>query len=490
MCSIMRNVSSLLPFFILSLVLISRVIIVESTVPLIHSIPLKNGTNIPEEYKDLPIVAQCCPVNQFLFRDENKGIEICISLISSQQLFSPYFHKSNSSGIWSSGEKQDSFVALVGYPCHYDSFNLNEINKTYYLLFNGSIYYPSYKPSMLMPGKDYCMEYVPELGLLTRVCFPEDSDVRVMKVRPEKLFGIIGLLTSIILLILTVIIYLIIPKLRDIYGHVICHYCGCLAMAFIILAILELDGARWSRYTCMIISYVIQFFFIATYCWLNVLCIVTNNFIQNCVNHASFLPKTNKAFFFYYSLCAWLSSSILIIADICLNLNPMNFTTESDSCWIDSDIKSTSFYFFPVLIFLISNLIVFIFTGITIRRFKNDLKIRLLTTNQVCDRRDKRMLCIFNISLMVPVVLFFFMALTWTLQFITWSNSINSFNWYPLDLVNAAHGFFAFVIFVLRRPIRGLIWARIQNLSNSQRQTPTQTTIHNHFILHPLKIGN
>ncbi|XP_014600349.1 PREDICTED: probable G-protein coupled receptor Mth-like 10 [Polistes canadensis] len=488
MCSIMRNVSSLLPFFILSLVLISRVIIVESTVPLIHSIPLKNDTNIPEEYKDLPIVAQCCLVNQILFRDENKGMEICVSLNSFEQPFSPYFHKSNSSGIWSSGEKQDSFVALVGYPCHYGSFNLNERNKTYYLLFNGSIYYPSYKPSMLMPGKDYCMEYVPELGLLIRVCFSED--VKVMKAKPENLFSIIGLLTSIILLILTILIYLIIPKLRDIYGRVICHYCGCLAMAFIILTILQLDGARWNRYTCMIISYVIQFFFLATYNWLNVLCIVTNNFIRNYVNHALILPKTNKAFFFYYSLCAWGSSSILVIADICLNLNPMKFSTESESCWIDSDIKSTTFYFFPVLIFLINNLIVFIFTGITIRRFKNDLKIRLLTRNQICDRQDQRMLCILNISLMAPVVLFFFMAFTWALQFITWSNNINSFNWYPLNLVNAVHGFFAFVIFVLRRPIRGLIWDRIQNLHNSQRQTPRQTSIYNHFILHPLKIGN
>ncbi|XP_015180854.1 PREDICTED: probable G-protein coupled receptor Mth-like 10 isoform X2 [Polistes dominula] len=427
-------------------------------------------------------------MNQILFRDEKTGTKICISLISSDQTFSPYFHKSNSSGLWSTREKQDSFVAVVGYPCNYDSFELYPINNSYYLLFNGSIYYPSYKPSMLMPGKDYCMEYVPELGLRIRVCFPED--VQVMKASPEKLFSILGLLTSTILLIFTIIIYLIIPKLRNIYGRVICHYCGCLAIAFIILTILQLDGVYWNRYTCMIISYIIQFFFLASHTWLNVLCIVTNNLIRNYVNHASILPQTNKALFFYYSLCAWGSSSILIITDICLNLRPMKFTTESDSCWIDSDIKSTSFYFFPVLIFLINNLIVFILTGITIRRFKNDLKIQLLTRNQECDQRNQKMLSVLNISLIVPIVLFFFLALTWALQFITWDNGINSFDWYPLNLVNAVHGFFAFVIFVLRRPIRGLIWDRIQNLCNSQRQTPRLTNIYNQFILHPLRIEN
>lgn len=48
-----------------------------------------------------------------------------------------------------------------------------ESEDEHYLLLNGSIFAPHHIPMMLMPGKDYCMENVPELGLRVLVCFPE-----------------------------------------------------------------------------------------------------------------------------------------------------------------------------------------------------------------------------------------------------------------------------------------------------------------------------
>lgn len=46
---------------------------------------------------------------------------------------------------------------------------------TYHLLLNGSIFAPKigHAPIMLMPGKDYCMEVVPDWGLRVLVCFPK-----------------------------------------------------------------------------------------------------------------------------------------------------------------------------------------------------------------------------------------------------------------------------------------------------------------------------
>jgi hypothetical protein len=48
----------------------------------------------------------------------------------------------------------------------------------YYLLLNGSIFASHHVPTMLMPGEDYCMEIVPELGLRPLVCFPEGKRQR------------------------------------------------------------------------------------------------------------------------------------------------------------------------------------------------------------------------------------------------------------------------------------------------------------------------
>jgi len=43
----------------------------------------------------------------------------------------------------------------------------------YHLMTNGSVFAPLHLPNLLMPGVDYCMENIPELGLRVFVCFFE-----------------------------------------------------------------------------------------------------------------------------------------------------------------------------------------------------------------------------------------------------------------------------------------------------------------------------
>jgi len=45
----------------------------------------------------------------------------------------------------------------------------------YYLMTNGSVFAPRHLPILLMPGADYCMEVIPELGLRVFVCFLEGA---------------------------------------------------------------------------------------------------------------------------------------------------------------------------------------------------------------------------------------------------------------------------------------------------------------------------
>ena len=55
----------------------------------------------------------------------------------------------------------------------------------YYLLTNGSLFAPriDHVPLMLMPGENYCMEVVPEMGLRALVCF-QGLKLRYLKVFP------------------------------------------------------------------------------------------------------------------------------------------------------------------------------------------------------------------------------------------------------------------------------------------------------------------
>lgn len=62
----------------------------------------------------------------------------------------------------------------------------------------------------------------------------------------RMVFYALGLLISVPFLTLTIVAYSITPRLRDIHGKALCHYCGCLAIAFTSLAIVQLT----SSYIC------------------------------------------------------------------------------------------------------------------------------------------------------------------------------------------------------------------------------------------------
>lgn len=142
--------------------------------------------------------------------------------------------------------------------------------------------------------------------------------------------------------------------------------------------------------------------------------------------------------------------------------------------FILADTNTMPFFFVPVGFLLLINFIFFILTGIMIKRYQKDLALRRLARNQDSVRQDQGLFYNLRKTFMVCVILFFFMTLTWALELISWWTDIYFFDWLTLDLVNALHGVFIFILFVLRKPIRGLIWLRIQkfrNFDNVQLQT-------------------
>ncbi|KAF7403085.1 hypothetical protein HZH66_005352 [Vespula vulgaris] len=476
----MHNSSYSLVSLVISLLLISRLIIVEGLVPVIHSITLENKTGIPKEYEDLPLIAKCCSTNQILIRNKDQSPKCVPSNYYSALVFSPLFCKFNSSGTWSLGEEEDRFVALIGYPCRYESFDLNTENDTYYLLRNGSIYFPLYEPSMLMPGINYCMDITSTLDLVTVVC--SSIDDKILITGTWIIYYACGLIISVSFLILTIIAYSITPKLRNVYGKILHRYCGCLALAFLILAITQLGGVHWTSDTCTAIAFVVQFSFVACYFWLNVMCIETWLLIRNHVHRDTYQRIKPNLLFFYYSIWVWGSVGILILLSLLMDLNPTiptiyikpNFVSENDNCWFKPDTNTMPFFFVPVGFLLLINFIFFILTGIMIKRYQKDLALRRLARNQDSVRQDQGLFYNLRKTFMVCVILFFFMTLTWALELISWWTDIYFFDWLTLDLVNALHGVFIFILFVLRKPIRGLIWLRIQkfrNFDNVQLQT-------------------
>ncbi|XP_072765955.1 G-protein coupled receptor Mth2 isoform X2 [Anoplolepis gracilipes] len=435
--------------------------------PTIHSIPLQNETLVPNEYGELPLVGKCCSENEILVKGANNRSQCAFS---NDLYFSPLFNAFNRTGVLVPGDLYSEFVAIVGSPCDEKYMLEPEVDKKddYYLLTNGSIFAPriSHVPLMLMPGKDYCMEAVPGRGIRVLVCFPEDIQIA----DPRVIIYACGLLISVPFFILTIAAYVITPRLKDVHGKALCHYCGCLAVAFLTLAITQLASAKLPHEVCVSIAFVIQFSFVACFFWLNVMCIETWSLVRHHVNR-TYRKIQSKTLFFYYSIWAWGPSAILILVSMAMDLNPTIPLTYvkpafgSSSCWFKSDAEAMPYFYVPIGLLLLGNMILFINTALKISRYQQEL--RCLERNQHSDQRLFRRI---KRALIVCLVLFFLMGLNWLMELISWW--AGPLDWSAFDLVNALQGVIVFGLFVLRKPARDFVWHRIQKLRGIHTTEP------------------
>ncbi|CAL7947043.1 unnamed protein product [Xylocopa violacea] len=445
--------------------------LVEDDKPIIYSIPLGNGTTIPEKYKDLPVVAKCCEVDEVLVKNDTHGAICRAANYSVVEYFSPLFHDFNNSGFTVPGDKHTSFVAIVGNPCKYSRYILDpndNYRDTNYLLTNGSVYVPDQDPTILQPGVDYCIETVPELGPATFVCFPEDHVVMAADSR-ITLYAC-GLLISVPFLILTIVAYSITPKLRDVFGKTLCHYCGCLSLAFTTMAITQLTSIHFSDQTCTNIAFVIQFSFIACFFWLNAMCIEMWSLVRSYVDRETYQRMEPKRLFFWYSLWCWGPSALLILLSMVMHLRPtipatyVKMNSDKESCTFELDDKSMPYFYVPIGLLHSANAVLFVLTFIKLTKYQRKLDLRRLARNRESDRLDRKFLRRLTRITFVCMIVFFLMGFNWSMELISWLVNANSFDWSSFDLVNALQGVLVFGLFVLRRPPRDFVWHRIQQL--------------------------
>ncbi|XP_015110799.1 G-protein coupled receptor Mth2 [Diachasma alloeum] len=446
--------------------------------PTIYQISI-NESNAPQ-YRGLPVVQKCCPVGEVLTKDDT-GRTVCLnaSLTLDSTIFSPYFSDFNRTGVLAPGDEKSQFVAIIGDPCQFKKYMLEpEVTSDdeHYLLLNGSIFGPHHMPSMLSPGRDYCMEVIPDLGLRTLVCFQEEEQKKAGDFRLT--FYACGLLISVPFLILTIIAYCITPRLMDVHGKALCHYCGCLAVAFAALAITQLSSNHLYDEMCISTAFVIQFSFVACFFWLNVMCIETYLLARRYMDSGCSTARQPHRLFFYYSLWAWTPPAILIIVSMIMDLSPTvpmtyikpNFG--SQSCWFESDVEAMPYFYVPVGLLLIANIVLFTMTAVAITHHQRDLDLRRLRQDRETNRDERRTLSRLKRLFLVCLSLFFLMGMNWAMEMISWWAGGDPLAWSAFDLVNALQGILVFGIFVLRKPIRQLVWYEVQKIRGVEATEP------------------
>ncbi|KAL1452093.1 hypothetical protein WDU94_006406 [Cyamophila willieti] len=143
------------------------------------------------------------------------------------------------------------------------------INDTYYISNDGRLYYPPGQKSFT--AKDYCVEYfIKSDSLRPLICFEKQPEI--------KLTYTIGMSISIICLLVTFLVYAIIPELRNLHGR--CLMCHIISLIFAYLFLVSIQIlAKVPEFhdlvkeeLCVKFGFLIQFFFLAAFFWLNVMC--------------------------------------------------------------------------------------------------------------------------------------------------------------------------------------------------------------------------
>ncbi|XP_046427707.1 G-protein coupled receptor Mth2-like isoform X2 [Neodiprion fabricii] len=425
-----------------------------------------------------PLVGKCCPVGQ-LYRfndDDNPGENRCEDPRPNEKNeYSPFFSDFNHSGLLVPGLNQPQFVAVIGIPCRYGKYIMDPLTiaeDEYHLMMNGSVFTPLNNVRMLQPGQDYCMEVVSDGRLVVMGCY--QPELKVVTADTRLAMYAIGLLISVPFLLATIISYVITRQICDVHGMNLCCYSGCLAVAFLTLALLQLGGQSFDQNACVSAAFVIQFSFIASSFWLNAMTVESWRLIRGY--KAGSPPLTSERspplyrVFFFYSIWGWGLSAVLIVVSLALGLNPTIPWTyvkrsgnEQPSCWFGYT-YSLPYFYVPVGILVFLNTTLFVMAGIKMAQIQRALDRNRVARNNESDRRDRRVFKELRLTFFFTLALFLILVVNWSMELVSMLTESNVFAWSIFDLVNALQGLFVFGFFVLRRAVRTLVWQRIKEL--------------------------
>ncbi|XP_049873267.1 G-protein coupled receptor Mth2-like [Pectinophora gossypiella] len=451
-----------------------------------------------EVKKQLPVVPKCCASGQNLTLVSVDGAHQRVCARSSLT-FQPIFHQANETHIFN--YDSNVFETIVGNPCKYERYRLDPHKNSkdeFYLLVNGSLFVP-YGSPYLLGTKDYCMETFwnesfPAGLTLPLICFQPTEEV---KSSTTLILYATGLLISVPFLLATACVYTFITELRDTHGKALACHSMCLAIAFCCLAITQLAGHAFPPTACTIIAYIIQFSFVSCFFWLNVMCFDIFLNVRRYINS----PVTRRSMrrrFAWYCSYAVILPLILLVVTITMQLHPAvpstylkpNFGVKA--CWFQTDQAALPYFYGPVAVILLSNLVIFFFTSRAFALHYDKLKdltpldmthsdfsttddwVRLGTVLgtpiQVHERtatppreqpvnfnqRLKKYKKIFRTCCMLSII----MGLSWVLEVVSWAVGAGTEAvsvWSVFDLINALQGVVIFAIFVLQKPVRSYV---------------------------------
>ncbi|XP_022917473.1 G-protein coupled receptor Mth2-like isoform X7 [Onthophagus taurus] len=301
-------------------------------------------------------------------------------------------------------------------------------------------------------------------------CNPPPSDMNVLYSY--------GMIISMPFLIATFLVYALLPD-KNLPAKSLMCYVLSLLFAYIMLVTIQLNS-NLEHGACVTIAYLCYFFFMVSFFWMNSSCIdiwLTFSGIKGITGQRTQERKR----FIYYCLYSWglplIMTSIVVVMTMEHLKDSIFFTAIGDGqCWFKNGLSTGIYFYFPIAILLITNIVLFAITALKIRNVQRDTKV-LNAKDSSKHEKDKQR---FNLY----IKLLFAMGVNWSMEVISWlvqwqSNNVPTYIWYITDFCNAMYGVLIFFIFVFKKNIWIMLKKRyLQIMGRSTRAHSMGTSTH------------
>ncbi|XP_025995097.1 G-protein coupled receptor Mth2 [Solenopsis invicta] len=386
-----------------------------------------------EACHNVTCVQLCCPVRNVMMETGK-----CV-VNKSGTYYLPRLNK------YENGSDDALFSLTVHDPCLSQGFGKNLLPHNEYLfLTDGSLYQG---PGKFILPTFYCL--ISFKGEIYEVLVCSNQ-------REYPVYASACLLVSLPFLLLTFVIYSILPELQNMHGYTLRAYVASLFITYAIMycghQVSELQEVDDKIY-CITLAYILNFFFLSTFFWLNVICFDIWWTFRGLRSYRTNIKQRKKKFVIY-SIYAW--GIPLIINIICAIMDYVDGIPENwirpqictKKFWFGENMAKMIYFYTPMGATIISNICFFIATTVTI------IYQNIRTAHQLRDSESKR----HNENkqrFKMYLKLFIVMGISWTMEIIAWLiNSVPSYVWYPTNIINSLQGLIIFIIFVCKKKIK------------------------------------
>uniref|UniRef100_A0A336MK75 CSON002753 protein n=1 Tax=Culicoides sonorensis TaxID=179676 RepID=A0A336MK75_CULSO len=277
----------------------------------------------------------------------------------------------------------------------------------------------------------------------------------------------IGMLLSVPFLLVTFIVYAVIPELRNVHGMSLMSYVGGLTVGYTFLATIQIIGSREACHTgeercydpnfCTISGYIIYFSFMLSFFWLNTMCFDIYWTFRGVRSNTS--AKKN---FMYYCVYAWGMASFITILALSIDISNVHQDYKpgmyyTQTCFLSHNKLVEFLYLYMILLVLVcSNITFFVVTALRIKRVQRETAAVVDAGNSGRHSRQNYD----NYRFMLYLRLFIIMGVTWSMELLSWVISHDSPWFYASDLVNCLQGVLIFLLVVCNDKVRRLVIKR------------------------------